>query len=187
MESILDAPGVRRAGYQLSVESYHRLGEIGVLGHDVELLEGYLIKKMPKSPLHTYLCQWLLEAIQRLGQAGVIVRQEQPLSTATSEPEPDLAVVRGSLQEFRSRHPTTAELVIEVAISSEEVDFSKAAIYAEAGVKEYWIVEPEKKRVTVFRAPAGRAYGQKVPHEGVVTLASSAVPGLEISLPALFA
>jgi Uma2 family endonuclease len=187
MESILDSPSARRATYQLSVEHYHQLNEVGVLRHDVELLEGYLIKKMSKSPLHTFICQWLVEALRRFIPAGFVIRQEQPITTDSSEPEPDVSVVRGASEDYRERHPRTAELVIEVAVNTEEIDLRKAAIYAEAGVPEYWVVEPRTKRITVFRSPQGRAYGQSTVFEGAQSVAGVALPGFEVSLSALFA
>ncbi len=186
MESILDAPSARQATYRLSVEHYHQLNESGLLRNDVELLDGYLIKKMPKSPLHTFICQWLLEALRRFLPAGFIVRQEQPITTASSEPEPDLSVVRGASADYREQHPKSAEFVIEVAVNTEEIDLRKAALYAEASVKAYWIVEPRSKRITVFRSPRDRAYEQTTVFEGAQTVECAALPGFEVSLPALF-
>jgi Uma2 family endonuclease len=186
MESILDAPSARQATYQLSVEHYHQLNEVGLLQNNVELLDGYLIKKMPKSPLHTFICQWLIEALRRVIQAGFVIRQEQPITTVSSEPEPDLSVVRGTSADYREQHPRTAEFVIEVAVNTEEIDSRKAALYAEAGVKEYWIVEPRSKRITVFRCPLGRAYEQSTVFEGAQSVSCATLPGFEVSLPALF-
>jgi Uma2 family endonuclease len=187
MESILDAPSVRRATYRLSVANYHQLNEIGLLQHDVELLDGYLIKKMSKSPLHTFVCQWLVEALRRCIPAGYVVRQEQPLTTDSSEPEPDISLVRGSAADYRQQHPKTAELVIEVAVNTEEIDLGKAALYAEAAVTEYWLVEPRTRRITVFRSPGDRSYAQSTVYEGAQTLACAALPGFEVHLPSLFA
>jgi Uma2 family endonuclease len=187
MDSILDSPSARQATYQLSVENYHQLNETGLLRDDVELLDGYLIKKMPKPPLHTFICQWLVDALRRFIRNGFVIRQEQPITTASSEPEPDVSVVRGASTDYREQHPTTAEFVIEVAVNTEEIDLRKAALYAEAGVEEYWVVEPRTRRVTVFRSPQGRAYGQTTVFEGAQTVSCAELPGFEVSLPALFA
>ncbi len=66
--------------------------------------------------------------------------KEEPLSLADSEPEPDISVTRGGEGDFSSAHPTTAELVVAVAVSSPALDRENASLYAEAGVKEYWIM-----------------------------------------------
>ena len=86
------------------------------------------------------------------------LRIEQPLTLEDSEPDSDLAIVRGSRDDYRAAHPTTALLVIEVAISTEEIDRAKTAIYAVAEVGEYWLVVPARRQVVVHRG-ANRAEG----------------------------
>jgi Uma2 family endonuclease len=112
--------------------------------------------------------------------AGLVVRQEQPLTTDSSEPEPDLSVVRGSADDYREQHPRTAELVIEVAVNTEEIDLGKAALYAEAAVTEYWLVEPRTRRITVFRSPGDRSYAQSTVYEGAQTVTCAALPTFEV-------
>ena len=70
--------------------------------------------------------------------------------TDDSEPEPDVSVVVGSPSKFAKAHPSTAQLVVEVAVTSEELDREKAEIYAEAGVGEYWIVLANERIVEVY-------------------------------------
>ena len=67
-------------------------------------------------------------------------------------------MVRGKLQDFLSAHPRTAELVVEVAVSSVALDRENASLYAEAGVKEYWIVLGTERKVEVYRRPEGGRY-----------------------------
>ncbi len=67
-------------------------------------------------------------------------------------------MVRGTRADYFRAHPANAELIIEVATSSSEIDAEKAAIYAQANVREYWIVLPEEKRVEVYTQPVGREY-----------------------------
>jgi Uma2 family endonuclease len=78
-----------------------------------------------------------------------------------SEPEPDLAVVAGTIDDFRTEHPATARLVIEVAVSSEDLDREKTSLYAEAGVGEYWLVLVEKKVVERFSEPTAAGYANR--------------------------
>jgi Uma2 family endonuclease len=67
-----------------------------------------------------------------------------------------------------------------------EIDLRKAALYAEAAVPEYWLVEPRTKRITVFRLPGDRSYAQSTVYEGAQTVACAALPGFEVDLPKLF-
>src|SRR5262245_55487949 len=122
MSAILEIPEVRQRISRLSVEEYHRLDEFNQNGRRTELIRGIVIEKMSKSPLHTSSSKSLHDRIcPRLAQ-GIVVRREDPITLANSEPEPDIAVVRGSRKDFFKAHPTTAELVIEVAVSSATLD-----------------------------------------------------------------
>ena len=101
-----------------------------------------------------FLQAWLGTIVNR----NLHIRSEQPLTLSDSEPEPDLAVVTGDLNEYRSHHPSSANLVIEVALNSEATDRQKAEIYAAAGVQEYWIVIPSSKSISVYRSPSAGLY-----------------------------
>lgn len=85
------------------------------------------------------------------------------------------------------QHPTGAELVVEVAVSSIAIDHRKLAIYAEAGVREYWIILPEESRAEIYREPIGRDYAHRetlsAPED---ILAPVALPDFRLSLSELF-
>lgn len=51
MSSILDDPAARKAVFPISVDFYHQASELGLIGEDVELLEGCLVKRISTSPL----------------------------------------------------------------------------------------------------------------------------------------
>ncbi len=125
----------------------------------------------PAGPLHDglllYLTNWsVLVASQR----SILVTSQTGLDLAglESRPEPDLMWVRAA--DYRQRHPTAAdvELAVEVADSSLQRDLKeKAALYAEAGIVEYWIVDANASCVHVFRYPKGTEYtDQLVAHCG---------------------
>src|SRR5687768_15088951 len=150
MSPILEIPEVRQRVSPLSVEDYHRLGEFNENGRRTELIRGILIEKMSKSPLHAAIAKRLYDLIARILPQGFVVRREDPITLADSEPEPDIAVVCGNEADFFQAHPITAELVIEVAVSSPLLDRENASLYAEAGVKEYWIVLGAQRKVEVY-------------------------------------
>ena len=87
--------------------------------------------------------------------------RSSPLKLKDSVPEPDLAVVAGQVADYRHAHPTTALLVIEVAVSSLGLDREKAAIYAEAGVTEYWLVVAGQEKIEVYTEPRDGTYQQQ--------------------------
>lgn len=186
MSNILDLPAVRRRVAPISVETYHALSEQGLVDERTELLRGIIVEKMTKSPLHEFLANRIYELARAAAGAGLTVRKEGPLTLIDSEPEPDVVIVAGNPEEFRHSHPTTALLAVEVAVSTEEVDREKTAIYAEAGVAEYWLVLPGSQAIEVFSRPAAGAFTVKrVVRKGEV-LESDAVPALKVDVGSLF-
>jgi Uma2 family endonuclease len=172
--------------WPLSVAAYHALGEMGLIPERTELLYGAVYHKMSKSPLHSFLVQSLLPLLQQAVPDGLHVRSEQPITCADSEPEPDLAVVRGTQKNYRAAHPTTAELVIEVCVTSHEYDRMKLRAYAAAGVKECWLVLGPEQQIHVFRQPVGEQFNERTVHGPGGPLASAAVPEFTLDLGALF-
>jgi len=106
--------------WPLGVKAYHALGDLGLIPEKTELLYGQIFHKMSKSPLHSFLSEFLEDILRGAVPAGCHVRGEEPLTIGDSEPEPDLVVVRGRREDYRQAHPTTAELVIEVCVSSHD-------------------------------------------------------------------
>lgn len=186
MSALLDIPEVRQRVSPLTVEEYHRLDEFNEHGRRTELIRGIVIEKMSKSPLHAAIAKRLYDLIRPLLPNGWVVRREDPLTLADSEPEPDIAVVRGEEAGFFKAHPTTAELVIEVSVSSPTLDRENAALYAEAGVKEYWIVLGAERQVEVYRAPEHSRYREKRLVNASEMIESASVPSVRIQLSDVF-
>src|SRR6266511_3986131 len=95
--------------WPLGVKAYHALGDLGLIPEKTELLYGQVFYKMPKSPLHSFLSESLEDLLRGAVPTGCHVRGEEPLTLGDSEPEPDLAVVRGRREDFCQVHPATAE------------------------------------------------------------------------------
>jgi Uma2 family endonuclease len=187
MTAVLDVPEIRERVSPLSVAEYHQLGEFNENGRRTELIRGIIIQKMSKSPLHRFIADQLRRILEVQITPDFTLFSQDPMTTIDSEPEPDVMVVRGALADFRVAHPTTAELVIEVAISSLEIDRVKALIYAEAGVKEYWIVCPEEKQVEIYRLPGAQGYAERTVLAAPAVVECAAVAGVRVDFGALFA
>lgn len=150
MQSLLENSGIRDAVLRLDVDQYHRLCNSGIIPERTELLEGVVVEKMGKSPLHSWTVGFLEEWFRTHLPPNLYVRVEQPLTIGASEPEPDLAVIAGHRGLFRDQHPTTASLVVEVAITTVELDRAKADIYSQSGIAEYLLVLPKLQQVIVY-------------------------------------
>ena len=161
--------------YRLSVYEYERLVAAGVLEDPrVELIDGYLVKKMGKNPPHIWAVDQLLDLLKPL-TPGWWCRKEDPVRIPDfDEPEPDVAVVRGSRDDYRDRIPEPKDiaLVVEVADSTLDRDQGKKwDAYAHGRIAVYWIVNLVHRRVEVYTDPGPAGYesrqffttGQEVP------------------------
>lgn len=182
MSAVLDLPEMRERVKRWSVQEYERFTEAGVFGKNVELIHGILVQKMSKSPLHGSTAKKLYDTILQQVDASQSVRQDLPLKFSDSLPEPDVAVVSGNDSAFLHQHPTSAELVIEVAVSSIALDRENAAMYAGAGVREYWIVLPKQRKVEVYREPFAAGYKLMLVFEAPQMLQCASVPSIRVNL-----
>lgn len=147
----------------MPVERYQEMVQSGALGADdrIELLEGVLVEKMPKSPLHVYSTRVTMRLLNAMIPSGWHLRSQDPVTLTDSEPEPDLMVVRGDGHEYLNRHPHGSEigLVVEVADSSLRRDRGiKKRIYARAGIPVYWLIDLNSRTVEVYTGPQGSDY-----------------------------
>lgn len=142
---------------RMSVERYHQLTKAGAFTeHDeVELLDGVVTEKMAKNPPHRIATRRCDLAFSRVVPVGWHVQNQEPVTLQNSEPEPDVAIVRGQLEDYASRHPGPAEvaLVVEVADTTLVTDRFKAQLYASAGIPVYWIVNLSERVIEVLQEP----------------------------------
>lgn len=149
------------AGFRrFSVPEYHKLIEIGVLTEDdnLELLEGYLVHKMSRNPPHDASRQLTADALTAVLPKGWCLRIQCAVTLPGSEPEPDIAVVRGDARSYATHHPRPADigLLIEVADATLAADrIDKGRIYARADITCYWIVNLVNRQVEVYTQPSG--------------------------------
>src|SRR5436305_3593125 len=126
--------------------------ELGILTEEdnLELIDGYLVRKTSRNPPHDGTLHRLLKRLLAALPPGWDVRVQSAVTLADSEPEPDLAVVREDPGGYLTRHPTPADvgLVIEVADSTLPGDRAdKGRVYARAGIACYWIINLVDRQV----------------------------------------
>jgi Uma2 family endonuclease len=156
-----------RGLYQFTVEQYERIVELGLLTEEdkVELLDGFLVKKMTRHEPHSFACTVAREAIARLMPAGWYLRVEQPVRIPDrDEPEPDLAIVTGSPRDHlrlgRPPEPGEVSFVLEVADSTLVGDRTvKLRAYARARISVYWLVNLVDRQVEIYTGPESERYG----------------------------
>jgi len=148
--------------WRFSVAQYHQMIRLGILTNDdpVELLEGWIIHKMPKNPPHRAATTLTRSALEEIVPQGWYVDAQEPITLGDSEPEPDVVVVRGNTRDYLDRHPGSQDLalIIEIADSTLERDrTSKKRLYARAGIPVYWIVNLPEQKLEVYTEPINLA------------------------------
>lgn len=146
--------------YKWTVDRYYKLGDLGFFdGKRVELIRGEIHEMAPMKTPHAASVQLVAGILREVFGPTFSVRQQLPLAlSAKNEPEPDVAVVKGKIRDFIESHPSRADLVVEVSDSTLFFDRSaKAALYAEFGIDEYWIVNVAERQLEVYRIPSKRS------------------------------
>ncbi len=149
--------------HRITVDEYERLADAGVLeDRRVELINGWLVRKMTTKPPHVVAVDAALESIAGLLPNGWWLREEKPIRIPDfDEPEPDFSVVRGSRQDYRTRHPGPGEIdfLIEVSDCSLSWDRGeKLSAYARAGVPTYWILNLVDRHLEIYSDPKPTGY-----------------------------
>ena len=185
------APADPVAPARWTTAQFLRLVDEGVFGPDdrMELLEGVIVAMAPSNVGHDGALGLVSQALFRaVGERAVVRVQLSFVAGSHSLVEPAVCVVAGTAREYERTRPHAALLVIEVSDSSVKQDrLTKAAIYAAAGIPEYWIVNLRDDVVEVRRDPASadRRYRSVVAARRGETLEPATLPGVSVAVEAL--
>jgi Uma2 family endonuclease len=149
-----------------SVQECRLLVENGLLTPGkYELIEGEIIFTRGQGRLHIAAITRIIaalvaifgsEAVQSQAQIGIGEIDEY------NDPEPDVAVLRGSVRDYLEREPDPATevlLAVETAITTLQGDTTtKAHLYARHGVVEYWVIAIPSRELIVHRQPTADGY-----------------------------
>lgn len=180
-----DAGDVRR--HALSRREYDRLVDEGIIaaGEPIELLRGEIVAVSPMGDPHVLSVSWLTRLLVAQFDAAWLVQPQCPLKLwDDSEPEPDVAVVPAS-RDFRD-HATSCALVVEVADRSARTDATvKAALYAEAAIPVYWLVDLNAREVMVHSEPRDGQYRRLERRTAPDVLTLDGHPGVAVPVAAI--
>ena len=153
--------------YRFTVDQYERMGEAGILTEDdrVELIDGYVVTKMGKGPAHF----WTVESVEGmlkalLGDGWSVRREGSTRMLPSNEPEPDIAIARGTRATYLERHPDPADIVLIVEVSDTTYHRDRGKKWqanARSGIPVYWIVNLTRRRVEVYTDPTPEGYGSR--------------------------
>jgi Uma2 family endonuclease len=156
--------------YRFSLERYEELVDSGAFSkHDrFHLINGYLVAKMTQNPPHNMADDLCGESLQRVIPSGWYIRASRPvrIPSRVSKPEPDRAVVRGTIRDFARRDPDPPEIamIVEVADSSLREDRLLVQAYGGGGIAISWIINLVDRQVEVYTDPDPSGYRSRTDH-----------------------
>jgi Uma2 family endonuclease len=149
----------------------------------LELVDGELISHMGRNRPHVNACMLMLEWLQEtFGKRFVNVEAPidvSPADNVWSEPVPDLLVLKREYSNFTTGNPQPDDLALVIEVSDISVAFdltTKAALYARAGIEEYWVVDIAGKRLIVHCGPVAGKYESVEAYEEGESIAPLAAP-----------
>lgn len=175
----------------IDVAAYYRMVEVGILGPEdrVELIGGEIIDMVPIGSDHACTTGDLVRKLTlALGDAALVTGSSPLRIDDYNEPEPDVLVLRWRDDRYRSALPGPADVLLLLEVANTSLAFdrtTKAALYAAAGVADYWIVDLAGRSVEVCRepGPAGFANRARIATGSVAPLA---FPDLALDVADLF-
>ncbi|MEW6130512.1 MAG: Uma2 family endonuclease [Acidobacteriota bacterium] len=139
-----------------TVRDYYKMFEAGLFeGMQVELIGGQIIEMSAMGAEQATTVTLAAKALEKGFERIFFVRSQMSLNAGNdAEPQPDIAMVKGNVRDYKNAHPKTAALIVEVADSSLKFDRTvKGSIYARAGIKDYWIINIKDRRLEIYRKP----------------------------------
>ncbi len=147
-----------------TVKEYYQMFESGLFadGDRLELIRGEIIKMSPIGRRHAACVDRLVEVFtDKLGKR-VIKRIQNPLSLDnTSQPEPDVMLLRRKDDFYVSGHPQPTDVFLLIEVSDSTIDSDrqlKIPLYAEDGIIEVWLIDINSACIEVYRYPTERGY-----------------------------
>jgi Uma2 family endonuclease len=176
---------------RFTVEEYHRMAETGILQPDerVELIRGVVRPMSPKNRAHVVAATKLYQRLVRALAGRAAVFKEDPLRLVRldSEPEPDVVATSSPDIDAYGTAGSKPLLVVEVAESSLRYDLgTKASLYAEAGVPEYWVLDLVDRELVVFRSAREGVYRERAVYRTGDRVAPNAWPDVLLEVEKLF-
>jgi Uma2 family endonuclease len=168
------------------------MAELGLLDptERTELLAGQITLMAAKGTPHVTALRLLATQLDALlANEPVFVSTQDPIQLDDrSEPEPDLAIIQGTVLDYADQHPRPEQvmLVVEVADSTLSQDCEvKDKLYAQAGIADYWVLDLPHRQLHIFRDPTPTGYTRHLILTEPNSVAPLAFPDCRLELTAI--
>ncbi len=149
---------------KFTIEQYHKMADVGILHEQdrVELIRGEIIEMSPIGLKHAATVNRLNQLFQqKLGQR-IIVSIQNPIQLAdTSEPQPDVALLKSRPDFYETKIPTPEDIFLLVEVADRSFNYDrdvKIPLYAENKIIEVWLIDVNSQSIRVYRQPEENSY-----------------------------
>ena len=172
--------------YRWTREQFNEIGEMGLfVGRRAILVEGEILAMPAMGDLHRGVVTLVSDALREVFGKDYFVSVQSPFDIGkATDPEPDIAIIKGNVRNFIERGLTEAALIVEVSDTTYLYDRrEKASLYASAGIQDYWIVRLKTRQLEVYRQPQpddaqpfGFGYSEKTVYDSGAVVLPLAAP-----------
>ena len=178
--------------HQFTVKQFHQMAESGILSENerLELIRGEMIDMSPIGTRHSGCVLFLSNLLALLLGGLSLINVQNPVELdETSEPQPDIALLKPRADFYRTAHPQPEDifLLIEVADTTIKYDREvKIPLYAEANIPEVWLIDVNQEVIEVYRNPLQGVYQdvQKLVKNQILSIL--AFPDVHINVTEVF-
>jgi len=177
---------------RISVDRYQKMiaANVFTASDRIQLIEGELIDMAPIGPLHVSLTARLTKFfILGVGDAA-FVSPGGPVNLGEfSQPQPDLLLLQPRSDDYATQNPAADDVLLAIEISDTTLAFDqgiKRTLYARHGVREYWIIDVQGKRIHVYRDPSTDGYRQARAVSVTESVSPLALPAIQLTVKTLF-
>ena len=152
------------SNHLFSVEDWHKMGNMGLFAQNtrLELIEGEIIDMGPIGSLHAGQVNRLNYLFNRQIADSAIISVQNPVTLGdSSEPQPDLMVLRPDPHFYSEKHPTPQDVLLLIEVSDSTLTYDrnvKKPLYARYGIVEYWVVNLKNDCIEVYLNPQAQDY-----------------------------
>lgn len=177
---------------RISVDRYEQVIATGVLSeHDrVELIDGDMIKEPGINPPHSAVTAKLNKLfVLSVGDSAIVSPGGSIRLGEFSLPQPDLLLLGSREDYYWGQRPMVSDVLLLVEISEGSLAYdqsTKRSLYARYGVREYWVVDVQGRRVYVYRDPTADGYVQVLECTEADSVSPRALPAVNIRVGTLF-
>jgi Uma2 family endonuclease len=182
---------ITRTAHRFTVDEYYKMAETGVIKPDarVELLDGQIIDMAPIGPFHGGTVKTLNQLFARAAKGRFLISIQDPVRLSEhSEPQPDLMLLKPSIDNYTTRHPGPEDvfLLIEVADTTLQFDRGeKIPAYGAAGISEVWLVNLPEQKIEVYGEAHFTGYSSKTILQPGETTSPQAFPDVAVDVTVL--